>query len=434
MLIAFLDGISKNIGKVVEKATDIVVNFLDGIGKTLPRIIQAGFDLLIAFIDGMTEAIEKNTPVVIESVKRLGQAMLDAAVAILLDPLKGALDIGKNVVLGLIEGIKNKAEEAVGAITDLGSDILEGIQNFFKMRSPSRVMKDEVGRYIVQGIAEGITADMSAEQAAEKKAQNILNAFKDALGSIDISSNRLDLEYQLWAESNPNAAKGEKVARQLSLLNEKLANQQEKVNLAAAEYQTMVDNLGEASDQTKSAYNRYLQEKISLVQVSNAITELDKDATASYFDFLVKNGKEMQKMGYTAEQIEAEARKRTGYGYDPVSKAMVESVEKSVSGAMKTVTTVYEQSATKTFGTLVGNFDQWGSDYANAIGDGFLKSFQFVLTKIRTALDGMDREVNNRLARMVERIKVAMQNLDSALTISPVVDMTGLEPDKSNKH
>lgn len=69
-------------------------------------------------------------------------------------------DAGKNLLLGLKDGILGAVSSVVEAAKNAGKQILDGITNFFKIGSPSKLMADEVGRWIPAGIAEGIQQNL----------------------------------------------------------------------------------------------------------------------------------------------------------------------------------------------------------------------------------------------------------------------------------
>ncbi|MCM3032837.1 hypothetical protein [Niallia sp. MER 6] len=61
------------------------------------------------------------------------------------------------------------------AVTGIGEKIKNGFTGFFDIHSPSRVMKNEVGKFIPAGIAEGITGNVkSVINAAKVMSQAIM--------------------------------------------------------------------------------------------------------------------------------------------------------------------------------------------------------------------------------------------------------------------
>ena len=76
------------------------------------------------------------------------------------------LDIGRQAVEGLWNGIKAAAGWLQDQIGSFVSGIVDGFTSAFKIGSPSRIMRDKVGRWITPGIAEGITGSMGCLKSA----------------------------------------------------------------------------------------------------------------------------------------------------------------------------------------------------------------------------------------------------------------------------
>lgn len=64
--------------------------------------------------------------------------------------------VGRNIVQGLWNGISGAKDWLLGKIQAWCGSILNGIKSFFGIASPSRVMRDEVGKMIPKGMAIGI--------------------------------------------------------------------------------------------------------------------------------------------------------------------------------------------------------------------------------------------------------------------------------------
>lgn len=70
--------------------------------------------------------------------------------------------IGSNLVQGLWNGINDMVGWIGEKIKGFGDSVLTGLKNFFGIASPSKLMRDKVGKYIAQGIGEGFTAEMGS--------------------------------------------------------------------------------------------------------------------------------------------------------------------------------------------------------------------------------------------------------------------------------
>lgn len=82
------------------------------------------------------------------------------------DALSGMASIGSDIVTGLWNGINNMTSWIAEKIKGFCSNALDAIKNFFGIASPSRVMRDVVGKNIGLGMAEGITNSIGAVEDA----------------------------------------------------------------------------------------------------------------------------------------------------------------------------------------------------------------------------------------------------------------------------
>ena len=72
------------------------------------------------------------------------------------------LGIGSDVVHGIWNGISGAAGWLAGKVRGFASGILDGMKGALGIHSPSRLFRDQVGRYIAQGIGEGFTDEMGS--------------------------------------------------------------------------------------------------------------------------------------------------------------------------------------------------------------------------------------------------------------------------------
>lgn len=72
------------------------------------------------------------------------------------------LNIGKNIVEGLWKGITGAGGWIKDKIGGFANGILDGMKSALGIHSPSRVFRDEVGKYIALGVGEGFDDNLSA--------------------------------------------------------------------------------------------------------------------------------------------------------------------------------------------------------------------------------------------------------------------------------
>lgn len=99
--------------------------------------------------------------------------------------------IGSDIVRGLWNGINDMVSWVGNKIQSFGDSVLSGLKRFFGIASPSKLMRDEIGRYLAEGVGVGI--DENAEAALEpmEALKNDLTAFDgmEVSKSINLSGN-----------------------------------------------------------------------------------------------------------------------------------------------------------------------------------------------------------------------------------------------------
>ena len=112
--------------------------------------------------------------------------------------------IGKNVVTGLWNGIKDLKDWLVKKITGFGSDVVSWIKSALGIHSPSKYTAED-GKYLVQGLAKGILDNAAgAKKAAAKLSDDVLGAFNSdglAMAVSDLPDLNTDISASLTASN-----------------------------------------------------------------------------------------------------------------------------------------------------------------------------------------------------------------------------------------
>lgn len=100
------------------------------------------------------------------------------------------LNIGKNLVEGLWNGIKNSGNWIKNKISSFSDGVVDGFKDSLGIHSPSKRVKDEVGRYVPEGFAVGVRANTdSALRAIDNMNNEIMTEMNKAVafeaGSIN---------------------------------------------------------------------------------------------------------------------------------------------------------------------------------------------------------------------------------------------------------
>lgn len=129
-------------------------------------------------VQGMSDGISSNQEQPKNQISTLVQNMISSTNG-LPDSLK---NVGANAMIGLANGIIDNSGHALNAARDIANQITQTMQNALDINSPSRVMRDKVGRFIPQGIAVGIDKDASViDQSLERLSTNMFKGLTPEL-------------------------------------------------------------------------------------------------------------------------------------------------------------------------------------------------------------------------------------------------------------
>ena len=101
-------------------------------------------------------------------------------------------------------------EHILSKIKGFGQDVLNGIKAFFGIHSPSKVMEEQVGKNLALGVAQGITKNADkVDEAAEEMGSKILKAAEQTLKEYKrIHKMSISEEVAYWAEIVKQTKKG----------------------------------------------------------------------------------------------------------------------------------------------------------------------------------------------------------------------------------
>ena len=145
---ALAKGIVNNIDVLIPAIVKCIVEIGNAIISMLPEIVKLGWNLVIELGKGIIKGI----PDVLAGIGKLTVNILKS----LADGLKEGFNIGMNLVKGIWDGIKSVTGWILDKIKGFGKSVLSGIKSIFGIHSPSTVMRDEVGKNLGLGLVEGI--------------------------------------------------------------------------------------------------------------------------------------------------------------------------------------------------------------------------------------------------------------------------------------
>lgn len=151
---ALKDGVLKMVGAVKNAGKAVMDGAVNAV-KNLPSQL-ANFGKNAA--NGLGKALSSGVATVKNGAVKIFNGVLNTIKGL---PAK-LLTVGKDLVKGLWNGISDMTGWIIGKIQGFGDSILGGIKKFFGIKSPSRVMAKEVGRWLPAGMAQGVEDNTKA--------------------------------------------------------------------------------------------------------------------------------------------------------------------------------------------------------------------------------------------------------------------------------
>ena len=161
LLLAIVQAIPKFLPVLIQHLPRIISTITGTLLKNLPLLINAAIKLFF----GILEAIPK---IVAELIRSMPQ-IIAAIVKGLGQGVKNIAQVGVDLIKGLWNGIKDMTSWITSKLKGFGESVLGGIKDFFGIKSPSRVMAKQVGRFLPEGLAKGVedNADTALDAMAD---------------------------------------------------------------------------------------------------------------------------------------------------------------------------------------------------------------------------------------------------------------------------
>lgn len=218
LIIQLMLGLAQKAPDLVPQITDMIITMLEIFNENFDKFILAGVQLILGLIVGLIKSIPtivKNLPTILLAIlnfftasklvsvgatllKGLGTGLINGIPNLLKNIPKiignmvtafknnglGAFkDIGINLVKGLWNGINSVKNWILDKISGFGKSIVSGLKSFFGIHSPSTLMRDEIGKYIAEGVGVGFEDELG-------------NVYDDMQKAIDLETEKMNASIQ----------------------------------------------------------------------------------------------------------------------------------------------------------------------------------------------------------------------------------------------
>lgn len=211
LIIALVSGILDNIDMLIDCVLEMVDVIVDKLIDNLPKLIDGGIRLIAALANGLIRAI----PNLVSKIPQI----ISSIVKGLISGIPAIFDVGKNIVEGLWNGIKNMGSWVSGKVKDFFGGIVGGVKDFLGIHSPSKVFAG-IGGFMAEGLGEGFDDQF---KSVKKGIENSMN-FDAGIITADANISRHDTSGSYGAASTSGGGDSGKIVMLLEQYLPMLAN------------------------------------------------------------------------------------------------------------------------------------------------------------------------------------------------------------------
>lgn len=147
LFMAIIKALPTIISLLVKELPKIVSTIISTLLSRLPELIKGAVELFMGII--------KAIPQIIIELGRQMPTIIKAVVDGLKQGASSLANAGIQLMQGLLKGLKEGLSKIGDGIKKIGSSIVGAFKKVFKIASPSRLMSDEVGKFLGLGIGSG---------------------------------------------------------------------------------------------------------------------------------------------------------------------------------------------------------------------------------------------------------------------------------------
>ena len=481
IILALGEGLIAALPQLIETVPQIVINIANVINDNAPKLVDTALYLITRLAVGLVQAIPTlvaNIPKIIEAivdafmafqwlnlgkqlidgvangVKKAGESMATAAKntfskfkskLVGVEVASELKNIGKHIIDGIVGGIKNSLSKIANIAGKIKDTLLSKLKGLFRIASPSKLMKEEVGAYIGEGIAVGIEeSGQMAVDAAETVANGIIDAFAGTETAVEYARRTAQkvgdvLESELTKQNAAlqemqKQADAQQAAEELADHKKQLAEKNAELNKAKKkDRQKILKEIAEIEENwnrkqakaEKAAEQQALQERISLLKQFQQKYEAALDTIERKQDSLqskladygelfervkTEDGKELFQLGNLKDDIKQ--LEKYGDAIDKLKeKGISDSLMSEIAGmgvgdALDYMNKLLSMSDTK-LDEYVSLFEQ-KQQMAQGVAEKFYKG----------EFDAMEKAYTGQLPEFLAGVKTELSNVGTAVSES----------------
>ena len=326
------ENMIKGIGKGAISFKNNIVATIKGIGnnilETIRYLLNGGGVGLIGrnFLLAIKEGFISFKETILSTIKGIANGVIDAVKGIF---GSGSIpEIGLNLIKGIGNGILKAKDWIFNIIKNFGAAVIDKIKSVFGIHSPSVIMRDEIGKNIVKGIAVGIKQEQkNLNDTLVKMSEKAISiAKKEAKDYKDIGkiyaeniSNGFDAEYKKSVsefnktinatiqkhieelekkriEKKPLITKNGKKDKSVNVKNQEIKLYNKNATEINKEIDRAIKEYKEAGKQVGKAYEDSLKASFAIAEktISEEMQKITEEASKQYEE-IIRKKEEMER-------------------------------------------------------------------------------------------------------------------------------------------
>lgn len=155
IITALAEGLIKALPALAERVPEIIANIVTTLTSELPKIAATAGTIILTLATGLIQAI----PNLVKSIPQIVSSIVNGFTS----QKSQFLDIGKNIVNGVWQGIQNMASWIKQKVSGFFSGIVSSVKGVLGIQSPSKVFAG-IGGYMAEGLGQGFGDEMGTVQ------------------------------------------------------------------------------------------------------------------------------------------------------------------------------------------------------------------------------------------------------------------------------
>lgn len=209
----------------------------------IKSVVSSGMSGIRSVVSSMMSTVRSVFSSGWNAARSVTSSGIHGAVNVVRSAVSGMVSAGRNFVMGFVNGIRGAIGAAASAAANMARSAMNAAKSALGIHSPSRVMRDQVGYYVVAGFAKGMNDNTNL---IDKAANNLA---AHAMPSVDISSSINGV----LSHGNISNNIGGTIDHQLNI------NQQPayiNLSLGGTEYRAFVDDISREQG-AQTSLNKY---------------------------------------------------------------------------------------------------------------------------------------------------------------------------------